>query len=501
MDTAGSNATPPPGDPRRWRVLALLAGLQFMLVLDITVVNVALPSVAQSLGFSQSGLAWVVNGYVLMAGGLLLLGGRLADVFGRRRLLLLGAGLFAAASAVCGAAQAPWMLVAGRFVQGLGEAFAAPAALGLIALLFVDPRERTKALGIWGGLTGLGGTLGFVMSGVLTDAVSWRWIFYVNVPVAVLILVVAPRIVTDDRKPRPKEGRLDFTGAVTATAGLVAIVYGLLQAAARPWGATEVLLPVIAGACLLGVTVVVELKSRNPLIPLRFFADRTRTTINIATLGFMAAFVSYTFLLTLFEQQVLGYSPLRTGLLYLPLGVAIGAGIALCTTLMPRFGVRAMASAGYLGAGIGLLLTSMIDADSGYGRILPGMLVFGLFAGITMPAGATAALHQVTERDSSLASGVQSTMQQVGSALGLACLVTLALRHAGGRMRENVLPSIATTEGYALSFRIGAALLVAGGLSVMLMMERVVPSASDPIAASAVAGNQSDVAAPGRRDG
>jgi EmrB/QacA subfamily drug resistance transporter len=464
-------------------VLALLAGLQFMLVLDITIVNVALPRIQESLGFSQSGLAWVVNGYVLMAGGLLLLGGRLADTFGRRRQLLIGAGLFAVSSAVCGAAVGPWMLVSGRFAQGLGEALAAPASLGLIALLFTDPKERTKALGIWGGLTGLGGTLGFVISGALTDLASWRWIFYINAPVALVILLAVPRLVTESRMVREKNHRLDFGGAITATAGLVAIVYGLLQAASKSWGSGEVLIPLIVGLCLLVVTVVIELRVRNPLIPLQFFADRTRTVVNIVTLCFMAAFISYTFMLTLFEQQVLGYSPLKTGLVYLPLGLGIGLGIGLSTALMPRLGVNAMASIGYIGAGVGLLLTSMIDVDSSYiGGILPGMTVFGVFAGATMPAATSAALHGVTGQDSSLASGVQTTMQQVGSALGLACLVTFALRHAGDEIQHGVLPNVATTEGYVLSFRIGAALLVIGGLLMMLLIDRVTPETRNPTA-------------------
>jgi EmrB/QacA subfamily drug resistance transporter len=471
---AESGSTSVLADPRRWRALAFLAGLQFMLVLDITVVNVALPRIQGSLGFSESGLAWVVNGYVLMAGGLLLLGGRLADVFGRRRLLLIGVAVFAVSSAVCGAAGAPGMMVAGRFAQGVGEALAAPASLGLIALLFTDPAERTKALGIWGGLTGLGGTLGYVISGLLTDFGSWRWIFFVNVPVAIVILFVVPRLVSESRMVRDDGHRLDFLGAVTATGGLVGLVCGLLQAATRDWSSGSVLLPIIGGICLLGVTVVVEVRVRHPLVPARFFANRTRTVVNVITLCFMATFISYAFMLTLFEQQILGYSPLECGLAYLPLGVSIGAGIGVGTALMPRVGVKAIVAAGYVGAGAGIFLTSMIHLSTSYvGGILPGMIVFGVFAGATMPAATNAALHGVTGQDSGLASGVQSTMQQVGSALGLACLVTLALRHADSRIADGVLPKVATTEGYALSLRVGAGLLVVGGVLTVLLFERV----------------------------
>ena len=481
--TASPVDAPPLPDPRRWMALAFLAALQFMLVLDITVVNVALPRIQESLGFSRSGLAWVVNGYVLMAGGLLLLGGRLADVLGRRRMLLTGVAVFALSSAVCGAAAGPWMLIPGRFAQGIGEALSAPASLGLIALLFTDPKERTKALGIWGGLTGLGGTLGFVISGVLTDLVSWRWIFYINVPVAILILLVVPRLVSESRMVREDGHRLDFIGAVTATGGLVAIVYGLLQAASRSWGSTEVLLPIAVGICLLAATVAIERRVKDPLIPLGFFANRTRTVINVVSLCFMAAFISYTFMLTLFEQQVLHYSPLQSGLAYLPLGLSIGVGIGIGTALMPRLGVKVIVSIGFVGAGVGLLLTSMIHFDSSYfGGIMPGMIVFGVFAGASMPAATNAALHGVTGQDSGLASGLQTTMQQVGSALGLACLVTVALRHAAGEIHHGVLPKVATTEGYGLSFRIGAALLVISGVVMMVLLESVTTQARNPMA-------------------
>jgi EmrB/QacA subfamily drug resistance transporter len=464
-------------------VLILLCGLQFMILLDITIVNVALPRIQDSLGFTGSGLAWVVNGYVLMSGGLLLLGGRLADVFGRRRLLLTGVAIFAVSSAVCGAAVSPGMMVAGRIGQGIAEATAAPASLGLIALLFTDPKERTKALGAWGGLLALGGTLGYVISGLLTDLVSWRWIFYINLPVAVLVLLLLPRLVAESRMVRERDSRLDVAGAITSTGGLFAIVYGLLQAAEHPWGSVRVVLPLAAGAGLLGAMIVIERRTTNPLIPLGFFANRTRSVVNVTTLFFMSAFISYTFMLTLFEQHVLLYSPLRSGLSWLPLGFAIGAGIGLGTALTPRLGVKPVAAAGFIGAGVGLLLLSTIDVDTSYaGGILPGMIVFGVFAGGTMPAATSAALHGVTGQDSGLASGVQNTMQQVGSALGLAVLVTLALRHAGDEIQRGVAPDVAVTSGYAMAFRIGAALMVLGGVLIVVLFERVKPELRDPTA-------------------
>jgi len=460
-------------DPRRWKALGVLALIQFMLVLDVTVVNVALPHIQHDLGFSRAGLAWVVNGYVLMAGGFLLLGGRMADILGRRRLFLAGVGLFAAASATCGAAINPEMLVASRFVQGLGEALAAPASLGLIALLFPDPRERMKALGMWGGVAGLGGTTGTVISGALTDLASWRWIFFVNLPVALFALLAVPRLVSESRMVR-EQSRLRVGGVITGTAGLVCVVDALLAAATDAWVSVPVLLPLVGGVGLIAAMVVIEARSPSPLIPMRFFSNRTRVVTNACTLFFASSFFSYFFLLTLFEQQILGWSPLSGGLSYVPFGLSIGAGIGVGTGLMPRVGVKPLLTAGFVGCAVGLLLSSGIAVGGTYtGSVLPGMVVLGVFSGISFPAVGNAALHGVTGQDSSLASGVQNAMQQVGGAIGLSCLVTLALRYAAGEVRHGVAPAVAATHGYALAFRIGALLLLAGGVVVFALLEQV----------------------------
>ena len=460
------------GDPRRWRALAVLAAVQFMLVLDITVVTVALPKIQTNLHFSHQGLAWVINGYVLMAGGFLLLGGRLADLFGRRRLFQTGVIIFGASSAICGAAFSSSMLVSSRFVQGTGEALAGPAALAMIPLLFPDSRERMKALGVWGGIAALGGTFGTVISGALTS-VDWRWIFYINIPVALFALVMAQRVLPESWMAL-RSHRVDVAGAVTATGGLVAVVDGLLQAASHPWGSWQVLVPLLVGVGLLAAMVAVEARSADPLIPVRFFTNRTRVTSNVLSLALFAAFIGYVFLLTLFMQQVLGYSPLKTGLLYLPLGISIGGGIGLATWLMPRIGVKAILAVGLLGSAAGLLTASYIHADSSYvGGILPGLIVFGVFSGICYPGLINGALHQVTGQDSGLGSGVQTAMQQVGSALGLATLVTLALRYAGNRIHDGVAPAVAQTDGYALAFRVGAAVLAVAGVLVVVLMEHV----------------------------
>lgn len=468
------------GDPRRWKALGVLALIQFMLVLDITVVNVALPHIKTDLGFSQPGLAWVVNGYVLMAGGFLLLGGRMADIFGRRRVFLIGIAVFAVASALCGAAVDPGMLVGARFLQGLGEALAAPASLGLIALLFPDPRERMKALGLWGGVAGLGGTSGTVISGALVDFASWRWIFFVNLPVALFALLVVPRLVDESRMVR-EHARPDVLGAVTGTAGLVAVVDGLIEAATHSWGSWQVLLPLLGGVGLLGLMVFIEARSPAPLIPLSFFTNRTRVVTNFVTLFFSSAFFSYFFLLTLFEQQILDYSPLTSGLSYLPFGFSIGAGIGLGTALMPRVGVKPLLAAGFFGCAVGLFLTSRLEVSSSYAAgILPGMIVLGFFSGVSFPAIGNASLHEVTGQDSSLASGVQNAMQQIGGALGLSVLVTLAIRHAAGSIAGGQRPAVALIDGYDRSWVVGSVLLAIGGLLVLAMLEHVLAIPRNP---------------------
>ncbi|HJQ43505.1 MAG TPA: MFS transporter [Jatrophihabitantaceae bacterium] len=461
----------------------MLALIQFMLILDVTVVNVALPKIQDDLGFSRSGLAWVVNGYILMAGGLLLLGGRLADILGRRRLFLLGVGVFAIASAACGAAVNPSMLVISRFLQGTGEALAAPASLGLIALLFPDPRERMKALGIWGGVAGLGGTSGTVISGLFVNYVSWRWIFFVNLPVALFALLMVPRLVSESRMHHGDAKRPDYAGAITGTAGLIAVVDGLLQAAEHPWGSVNVLLPLLGGIALLVLMIWIEAVSDNPLIPLEFFRNRTRVVTNFTTLFFSSAFFSYFFLLTLFEQQILHYSPIKGGLSYVPFGLTIGAGIGIGTALMPKVGVKPLLTFGFFFCALGLWLTSSISVDATYAaNVLPGMMVLGFGSGISFPAIGNAALHEVTGQDSSLASGVQNAMQQIGGALGLSCLVTFGLRHAAGRIGDGVAPPVAFTDGYVLAYHIGAVLLVIGGVLVLALLEHVTAEARNPLA-------------------
>jgi EmrB/QacA subfamily drug resistance transporter len=464
-------------DPRRWKALAVLGLIQFMLILDVTVVNVALPHIKTDLGFSETGLAWVVDGYVVAAGGLLLLGGRLADIFGRLKVFLAGVALFAAASLSCGLAQNDTVLVISRFAQGIGEALAAPAALGLIALMFMDPKERIKALGIWGGLAGLGGTSGTVISGLIVNSVSWRWIFLINLPVALFALIVVPRLTSESRMVRTHTG-VDVWGAVTITGGLVAVVNGFLAAARghNTWGSPAVWLSLLGGGALLVAFGIWESRAKDPLVPLRFFANRTRVVTNGVTFFFASAFFVYFFLLTLFMQQILGYSALRGGVVYVPFGLAIGAGIGLGTGLMPKVGVKALMTTGFLICAIGMYLTSGIEVGSTYwSDIFPGMVILGFGSGLCFPAFGNASLHEVTHQDAGLASGVQNAMQQIAGAVGLAVLVSLAYRHAAGLIGAGTDPRTATVKGYVLSYRVSAVLLAVGAVAVALFLEHVDP--------------------------
>ncbi|HVU72251.1 MAG TPA: MFS transporter [Mycobacteriales bacterium] len=473
-------------DPRRWKALTVLALVQFMLVLDVTVVNVALPRIKEDLHFSPAGLAWVVDGYVLMAGGFLLLGGRLSDLVGRRRLFLIGTALFGAASALAGASVSNGMLVASRFLQGLGEALAAPAALGLVALLFPDPKERTKALGVWGGIAGLGGTSGTIISGALTNIGhgTWRLIFYVNVPVALFAVLILPRLADESRAVRAVDAvrqRPDVVGALTATGGLSLIVYGFLRAGEVPWGSASVVGSLAGGVALLVLFAVVESRAANPLVPLRFFENRTRVTTNGVTLFFSSAFFTYFFLQTLYLQLVLHYSPLKAGLSYLPFGVMISVAIGVGTGLLPRLGVKAIMTFGFVLASAAMFLLTRITVDGSYAsQVLPPMLMLAFGAGMCFPGFGNASLHEVSQEDASLASGVQNAVQNIGGAVGLAVLATIATRHIGGAAIGTARYAQRAVDGYSNAFLTGGIILAIGAVLVALFLEQVHVTA-DPL--------------------
>jgi EmrB/QacA subfamily drug resistance transporter len=469
-----STGAVPAVDPRRWKALGVIALVQFMLVLDITVVNVALPHIQSDLGFSRAGLAWVVDGYTLTAGGLLLLGGRLGDLIGRRWMFLAGVGLFAVASILSGASVDPGMLVAARFLQGVGEAMASPAAFGLVALLFTEPKERAKAIGIFGGVAGLGGTLGPILSGVLIAVVSWRWIFFINVPVAVFALIAVPRLADESKAPRQVDRpRPDVIGAAIGTAGLVGVVYGLIQAATNSWGSAQVVVPLVAGAALLLGFVLQERRAAAPLVPARFLRNRTRVTANVVALFFACAFFTLFFLLTLFWQEVEHWSALRTGLAYLPVGLGIGIGIGVASSVVAKIGVKVLLTGGALLFGTGMLVLSRITAGGSYwSEALPGLVLIALGAGVNFAAMGNGSMHQVSDQDASLASGVQSTAQQIGGAVGLAVLATLALRHARTAAAHGVPAAIASTQGTVLALRVGGIVALAGGVVAAAFLHR-----------------------------
>jgi EmrB/QacA subfamily drug resistance transporter len=460
-------------DPTRWKALSVIAIVQFILVLDITVVNVALPHIQANLGFSRAGLAWVVDGYVLTAGGLILLGGRLGDLLGRKRMFLIGVSIFAVASALSGAAVDPAMLVASRFAQGIGEAFAGPAAFGLIALLFTEPKERAKAIGVFGGVAGLGGTLGPVISGLLIAAGSWRWIFFVNVPVAVFALIAVSRLVTEsraDRDPLAAGSRPDVAGAVLATAGLSGLVYGFIAAGSHAWGSTSVVVSLASGAVLLALFVLRERTAQAPLVPAGFLRNRTRITANFTCLFFASVFFTMFFLLTLYLQEVEHYSAIRTGLSYLPFGVVIGMGIAFSSSVVHKIGVKVLLIAGFLFLAVGIFLLSDITVNGSYvTQVLPALMVMAFGSGICFATFGNASMHEVSGQDASLASGMQSVAQQIGGALGLAVLSTVALRHAQSAMTHGVAASVASTQGAAVAFRAGAVIALIGGVIVALV--------------------------------
>ncbi len=486
-------AGPVPPDPRRWRALGVIALVQFILVLDITVVNVALPHIQTDLHFSRAGLAWVVDGYVLTAGGLLLLGGRLSDLLGRRRMFVTGLLVFVAASALSGAAVDPGMLVGSRFLQGAGEALASPAAFGLVALLFTNPKERASAIGIFGGVAGLGGTLGPVLSGVLISAASWRWIFFVNIPVGIFAVLATTRMVDESRAERVGGAhRPDLVGAVLGTAGLAGIVYGFISAANDSWTSIQVVASLALGVVALAAFVLRERYAPDPLVPAGFLRNGTRVSANIACVFFASVFFTLFFLLTLYWQEVEHYSTLTTGVAYLPFGVVIGLGIGVSSALVTRIGPKPLLTAGSLFVAAGVLMMSRITVHGSYlDQTLPALVIAAFGSGLSFAAFGNASMHDVSGQDASLASGVQSTSQQIGGAVGLAVLATLALRHTKSAMAHGVSASLASTQGTVLAFRVAAVVAVAGAL-LMAFAPIARPAAAGPGSAALYDGPDGD---------
>jgi EmrB/QacA subfamily drug resistance transporter len=455
--------TSTPSPDRRWLILMVLAVAQFMVFLDETVVNVALPSIKDDLGFSQSMLAWVVNAYILMFGGLVLLGGRAADLFGRRRMFLAGTALFGAASLLDGLAPSQGTLIGARVLQGIGAALATPAALALVTDLFPAGRERTKALGLWAALSGLGFAVGILLGGVITELASWRWVFLINVPVAVATLAVVPRLVVDSRAPGRRG--FDFAGAITVTAGTTALVYSLIETSTYGWRSVETHVGVGVAIALLVAFALIELRSASPLIPPGFLHRRTTLVPNLLQQMLGASLISSFFLLTLYLQKVLGYTPLEAGVAYLPLAAAVGTATAIANKLVPRFGSRPVAAVGLGIASIGLIRLGGAPVDGQYvADILPSLILLGAGAGLSFVSITTAALARVDEEAAGLASGLLSTSVQIGGALGIAILVSVLSTRSSDLIASGSTPLAAEVGGLQLAFFIAAAVAQAASL-------------------------------------
>lgn len=450
--------------PRRWVALAVLCMAQFMLTVDETIVNVALPSIRRDLHFSVADLAWVADAYWLAFGGLLLLGGRLGDHLGRRRLLLGGLVLFTVASLGDGLSSGQAMLLISRGAQGLGSAFVSPAALALIALMFTERSERARALGIWGGIAGLGGALGLLLGGTITDLLSWRWVFFINVPIGAAVLLAVPRLVGRDRGD--ERARFDLAGGVTVTAGLLALVYAVLGSPRRGWFSPVTLGAMAVAAVLLGAFAVLELRRAEPLIPLHFLRERITRTADITGLLVPSAFAGMFFILTLYLQGVLHYSPLLTGVSYLTLVGALMLAIPLASgPLLRRLGTRPVLAGGLLIMAIGLATFARLPARAGYwSDVAPGLILVGFGAGWSFLAVTIAAVARARPGETGLASGVISAAQQVGGAIALAVWVSVAAARTTTLAAGGASPLTAQLGGYHLAFIVGAGISASGAV-------------------------------------
>jgi EmrB/QacA subfamily drug resistance transporter len=457
-------------------VIACLA--QFMVVLDASIVNVALARIQRGLNFSAADLQWVVNAYSLIFGGFMMLGGRAADLLGRRRLFVIGVTLFSAASLLNGFAQSPTMLILGRGLQGLGGALVSPAALAIIITTFQDKGERTRALGVWAAIAAGGAAFGLVLGGVLTDLISWRWCFFVNVPVGIATVLLALRYVPESRADLG-HNRFDAGGATTVTAGLLALVFGIVKAQAWGWGSGKTLGVLALGVALLALFVFLESRSTAPLVKLSIFRIRSISTANIVMLLVASAMFGMFYFASLYVQEVLGYSPLKAGFAFLPvsLGIIVGAGIS--QGLIGRLGVRNVSVFGLLLATAGMLVLTQVPVHGHYlSDLLSGLLPLSIGMGLVFVPVTLLGTSGVSNDDSGLASGLFNSAQQVGGSLGLAILATLSVDHTTSLLKHGgssgpITRVAATVSGYHVAFLAAAIMMAAGaGLLVLLLRQR-----------------------------
>jgi len=462
---------PTSADSRRWLALALLCVVQFMVVLDIAIVNVALPSIQVDLGFSQSDLQWVISAYALVFGGFLLLGGRAADMLGRRRIFLVGIVVFTVGSLLAGLAWSEASLIGARAVQGLGAAVITPAALSILSTTFAEGRDRNIALGAWGAVGGFGAVAGVLLGGVLTDALSWEWIFFVNVPVGVAGFILAPLLLQESRDARVN--KFDLPGAVLVTSGLSTMVYAITQAGQKGWLSTETLSVFAASVVLLGAFVAWELRHPEPLMRFGILQTRTVSGANVAGFILGTALFSMFLMLTLYMQQVLGYSAMKTGLAYLAVaGTAIvWSGVA--AQLVTRVGVKPVLVVGMVMLTAGLLYFTQVSVGGSYVRdLMPGFLIIGVGIGFSFVPISIAALAGVKASEAGLASGLINTSQQIGGALGIAVLSTIATTRTGDSVGSGHPVPVALVDGFQSAFVVGAIVAALGIVAALTLIRR-----------------------------
>jgi EmrB/QacA subfamily drug resistance transporter len=446
--------------------LYVLCGGMLMIVLDATIVNVALPSIKSDLNFSQSNLAWVVNAYLIAFGGLLLLAGRIGDLIGQRRIFMVGLAIFTGASLLCAVSQSQGMLIGARFVQGVGGALASAVILGMIVTMFPERREQAKAIGVYSFVASAGASIGLLLGGVLTEAINWHWIFFVNLPVGAATALLARRLVEDHEGIGLEQGA-DVPGAVLITSGLMLGVYTILQVNEQGWGSTQTLGLGGVSAALLAAFVARQARIANPLMPLRLFRSRNVAGANLVMGLLVVGFFGMFFLGALYLQVILGYSPFEVGLAFLPACVVMGTlSLRFSERLIMGFGPRATLIAGLVSAGAGLLLFARAPVDGRYvADIMPVMLLLGVGAGLSFPALMTLAMSGATQSDSGLASGLVNTTTQVGGAIGLAVLATLATERTDVLRADGVSTASALNSGYHLAYLIGVVLI---GVAIMV---------------------------------
>ncbi len=461
----------------RWLALYVLCLGDLMIVLDTTIVNVALPSISDDLGFDQASLAWVVNAYLLTFGGFLLLGGRLGDLFGHRRLFLLGIGLFTLASLACGLSTSQGMLVAARAVQGVGGAVVSAVALSLLMILFTQPADRAKAMGVFGFVLSGGGTAGVLLGGVLTDILSWHWIFLVNIPIGVVVVVAALRLLPSDAGVAA-EGRLDIAGAITVTASLMLAVYAIVNGNEKGWSSAQTVGLLVAAAVLLVAFLVIESRVQAPLMPLRLFKLRNVATANVVGVLMAAGMFAAFFLSALYLQRILGYTPLEVGLAYLPSTLVWGGvSLGLSDKLVMRYGIKKPQVFGMLVMALGVLLFARAPVDGNYlVDVLPCMLLQGFGAGIAFNPLLLAAMSDVAPEESGLASGVVNTSFMMGGALGLAALASLAASRTDSLLASGSSELAALNGGYHAAFLAGAVFSVIAAVTSAVFLRVGAPA-------------------------